>query len=237
MTQMDKTASARVHKVFVVCNQRDTAPIWRYVLHHQGLCVSLESSFEKAVELWSTELPDLVVLDVMGEHEALIQLCLRFRSVCTAPLLVFLPAYHESEILDAYAAGADEVVVKPISPAIFLAKILAWGRRCWILPMYYLPPLTAGNYHLEPARRCMLGPYGSRSNLSTLEFRLLHLLMSRPGRIFAAEEIIHSLWGGFGSTDQVLLKNLICQLQKKIEVDPARPTLLRTWPNGHSFHG
>jgi DNA-binding response OmpR family regulator len=126
----DDPANRRpIPKVFVVCDQRDTAPVWGYILRQQGLIVILETSIEKAIDRWSTEMPDLVVIDLDVKHEERMELYQRFRAVSVAPILLFLPTYHEREILEAYAAGIEDVVVKPISPPVFLAKILAWIRR------------------------------------------------------------------------------------------------------------
>jgi DNA-binding response OmpR family regulator len=164
-------------------------------------------------------------------------LCWKFREVSVAPILLLLPAYHETQILEAYTAGADEVVVKLTSPAIFLAKIMAWVRRSWLVPINRLSLVNAGKYRLDWSRRCLLGPDGQEVNLTSLEFRLLHLLMSRPRQIFSTEEILQSIWGAYGSSDQVMLKNVVYRLRKKIEADPSHPVLLQTWQSGYSFHG
>jgi len=233
----DPASGRPIPKIFVVCDQRDTAPVWGYILRQQGLIVIIETSVEKAIYHWSVEIPDLVVIDVDVSRNDPMKLFSRFREVSVAPILLFLPTHHETQILEAYAAGVDEVVVKPISPAIFLAKILAWGRRSWTVPMGDLNRISAGKYHLEPARRCLIQPEGSEVRLTGLEFRLLHLLMSRLGQVFNAEAIVQSMWGGFGNGDQVLLKNVVYRLRKKVEVDPSRPVLLQTHQGGYSFQG
>ncbi|HLO30003.1 MAG TPA: response regulator transcription factor [Anaerolineales bacterium] len=226
-----------IPKIFVVCNQKDTAPVWGYILRQQGLIVVLETSIEKAIDRWSTEMPDLVVIDLNVEHEKRMELYQKFRAVSVAPILLFLPTYHETEILEAYAAGIDDVVIKPVSPTVFLAKILAWMRRSWTVPIDNLSLVKAGKYRLDPARRCLIDPDGMEIRLTNLEFRLLHLLMSRPGFVFSLEEIIESIWGGYGNGDQILLKNVVYRLRKKIEVDPRQPALLQTWQGGYSFQG
>src|SRR5215216_4446324 len=226
-----------VPKVFVVCDQKDTAPVWGYILRQQGLSVILETSLEKVMDRWSAEMPDLVVIDLNMEHEARMELYEKFRAVSVAPILLFLPTYHETEILESYAAGIDDVVVKPVSPAIFLAKILAWMRRSWTVQIDNLSLVKAGKHRLDPARRCLIDPGGIEIRLTNLEFRLLHLLMSRPGVVFGLEEIIESIWGGFGNGDQVLLKNVVYRLRKKIEDDPGRPLFLKTGQGGYSFQG
>ena len=226
-----------VTKIFVVCNQPDTAPVWGYILRQQGLIVVLETSLEKAIDRWSAEMPDLVVLDLTAGHADRMETYQRFRAVSEAPILLFLPVYHETEILESYQAGVDDVIVKPISPPIFLAKIMAWVRRSWTVPVASLNLIHAGSHRLDPARRCLIQADVSEVKLTNLEFRLLHLLMSRPSQIFTAEEIVQSIWGGYGEGDQVLLKNVVYRLRRKIEANPGQPVLLRTEPGGYSFSG
>jgi DNA-binding response OmpR family regulator len=233
----DPSNERHIPKIFVVCDQKDTAPVWGYILRQQGLQVILETSLEKAIDHWSEEIIDLIVLDIHRSHSDRVLLYKTFREQSVVPLLLLLPAYDETQILDAYAAGVDDVVVKPISPAIFLEKIMAWVRHSWIRPVDGLHLVKAGEYRLEPARRCMIDPHETEIGLTNLEFRLLYLLMSRPGHIFGADEIVESMWGGYGDRDQVLLKNVIYRLRKKIEADPGHPLLLQTWRGGYSFQG
>jgi len=198
--------SAHIPKVFVVRDQSDTAPVWGYILRQRGLNVILETSLEKAVHRWSTEIPDLVVIDIDVSRGDPLELCRKFREVSVAPLLLFLPTHHETQIIEAYAASADEVVVKPISPAIFPAKIMAWVRRSWSVPVDGLSLVKAGSHRLDPARRCVINPDGLEIKLTNLKFRLL-----------------------------LLLKNVVYRLRRKIEADPSHPILLQTWQGGYSF--
>ena len=234
---LERAHLAHIPKVFVVCDRMDTGPVWGYILRQKGLNVILETSLQKAIDHWSNEIPDLVVLDIDVKHQERMELYGKFREVSVAPILLLLPAYHETQILEAYTAGADEVVVKPISPSIFLAKIMAWVRKSWFVPIDKLGLVNAGKYRLDSSRRCLLDLEGPEVKLTNLEFRLLHLLMSRAGHIFSTVEIIPSIWGAYGSGDQVLLKNVVYRLRKKIEADPGHPVLLQTWQGGYSFHG
>jgi DNA-binding response OmpR family regulator len=224
-------------KIFVVCNQADTAPLWGYIIRQQGLIAILETDVEKAFERWATEMPELVVIDLNNARQDPLELCRQFRGSSVAPLLLLLPTYHETQILEAYQAGVDDVIVKPVSPPILMAKLMAWLRRSWVMPTDELDSVKVGRYRLVPVLRGLVDPNDSHVRLTNLEFRLLHLLMSRPGYVFPADEIIQSIWGGYGNGDHVLLKNVVYRLRRKIEKDPANPCILRTWPGGYSFHG
>ena len=235
MNQLDLGVAVRLQKIFVVCDQNTTAPIWGYILRQQGWMTIVETSLERSIDHWSREMPDLLVIDINASHAERIALCKQFQAMSSAPILLFLPGHHETEILDAYAAGVDEVVIKPISPAIFLAKINAWVRRSWAVTVNGLSRVKVGKHRLDPARRCLVNPTGREIKLTNREFRLLHLLMSRPCHVFPIEDIVQSIWGGYDNGDQVLLKNVVYRLRKKIEPDPGKPVILQTGPGGYCF--
>ena len=225
-----------IPRVFVVCDQRTTALVWSYILSQQGLTVTLETSLEKATDHWCTEMPDVGVIDVSSEGQDLITLCKSFRAVSLSPILLFLPAYDEERILESYAMGVDEVIVKPMSPAIFLAKVLSWLRRSHHAPLDEESLDNKSTYQLNGARRCLIDPGGQEIKLTNLEFRLLNILMSRMGHIFSAEDIIRAIWGRYRPDDQILLTNVAYRLRKKIESDPSHPCHLQKWQGGYSFN-
>ena len=223
-------------RIFVICDQRDTAPVWGYILSQRRLTVILETSLEKASDRWCTEMPDLGVIDMDTKHQDPIVLYQKFRAASLAPILLFLPTHDEKQILEAYLSGVDEVVVKPISPAIFLAKIMAWVRRSHLLAPDEVSPVDAGKYRLNSAWRSLIDAGGLEIKLTNLEFRLLDLLMSRAGHIFSAEDILQAIWGRYRRGDEVLLTNVVYRLRKKIEADPSHPSHLQSWQGGYSFH-
>lgn len=222
--------SSNSPRVFIVCDQDATAPIWGYIIREKGLIAILETSVQRAMERSIEEIPDLIVIDLNAPHAQRMELCRTFRSISVSPILLFLPYNNETEILEAYQNGVDECVVKPISPAIFLAKIMAWSRRSWNEPM---TPRKTGRLRLDPSHRSAVGSNKTEIKLTNLEFRLLHLLMSRPGYVFPAEEIIQTVWGAEG--DIVLLKNVVYRLRKKLEEEAGETRLIKTWPGGYSF--
>lgn len=218
-------------RVYVVCDQAATAPIWGYLIREKGLVAILETMVARALEHALEDVPDLIVIDVNAPHAQRMELCKRYRTLSSSPILLFLPANNENEILEAYQAGVDECVVKPVSPAIFLAKIMAWTRRSWSQPM---SPLRTGPLRLDPAHRHAVAASGKEVRLTNLEFRLLHLLMSRPGYMFKADEIMQTVWG-MEKADLALLKNVVYRLRRKLEEEAGEADLIQTRPGGYSF--
>ncbi len=218
-------------RVFIVCDQVDTAPILGYMIREQGLTALIETSVQRALDNTIDVVPDLIIIDVNAPHSEKIKLCKKFRPLSAAPILLFIPSHHETEILDAYRAGVDECIVKPVSPAIFLAKITAWSRhRSGVAN----DKLYAGKLHLDSARRIVTLPNGDELGLTNLEFRLLQLLVSRPEHVFINEEIMRTVWGISGDGDQTPLKNVVYRLRKKIGEGDGY--FIRTSPGGYSFH-
>jgi DNA-binding response OmpR family regulator len=232
MTKLNLSDPNGSPRVFVVCDQDATAPIWGYIIREKGLVAILVTSVQRAMDRSVSEIPDLIVIDVNAPHQQRIELCKKFRSLSASPILLFLPSNNEQEILEAYQAGVDECVVKPISPALFIAKIVAWSRRSWTEPM---TSHQVGRVQLDPAHRALIGTNGEEVKLTNLEFRFLHLLMSRPGFVFKAEDIIQSVWGARRRGDVALLKNVIYRLRRKIADEAEESVLIQTWPGGYSF--
>lgn len=230
MTKLNLDQTAGSLRVFVVCDQDATAPIWGYIIREKGLVAILETSTQRAMDRSVEDIPDLIVIDVNASHQQRIELCKKFRSLSSSPILLFLPSNNEPEILEAYQAGVDECVIKPISPAVFVAKIMAWSRRSSKEPAASPPE---GRVHLDPAHRSVIRQNGQQVKLTNLEFRFLHLLMSQPGFVFRTEDIIQTVWGAERG-DITLLKNLIYRLRKKLG-EAEESHLIQTWPGGYSF--
>jgi DNA-binding response OmpR family regulator len=131
-------------------------------------------------------------------------------------------------VLEAYEAGVDEYIVKPVGPLLFVAKVIAWLRRSWTVPAEALDNLEVAGFRLDTSRRQLIIANASPVRLTNLEFRLLHLLMSHHGQVLDSNIVIDRVWGHTGQGDSTLLKNVVYRLRRKIEADPSRPRHLQT---------
>ena len=215
-------------KVLLVSNDPEAAGFWGFGLQQMGIACSLASSAAEALDAWARDPCDLVVIDVCGPELDGIELTRQLRAQAVNPILLFTPSREEAHLLDAYRAGVDECVVKPVSPSLFLAKIRAWLRRSWTIPAQSLPNMEVGDLRLDPERRALSDGRGAVVRLTNLEFRVLYLLMNRPGQVLPADLIVERVWGFAGIGDAVLLKNVVYRLRRKIEPDPNQPRYLQT---------
>lgn len=215
-------------RVLLVSDDPETGQIWTYALSQQGIEVVLAGSAEEALDRWAEESFDLIVIDIHTPQLNGMDVCRRLRAEAINPILLFTPGRSEAHILEAYGAGVDECITKPISPPLFLAKVRAWLRRSWTVPVGSLDSLQVGDLRLDPARREVVTATGSAVKLSNLEFRLLHFLMNHQGRALEPDAIIDCVWGYTGGGDSTLLKNLVYRLRRKIEPDPSQPRYIQT---------
>ncbi len=82
-----------------------------------------------ALQSWSEETPVLVVVDMTKAGGDGLEVCTRLRELDIIPILLLIPHYDEHLALRSYQAGVDEVLVKPLSPALLSAKVCAWLRH------------------------------------------------------------------------------------------------------------
>lgn len=223
-------------RVMIVCDDPDTCQIWAYCLRQRGIEVIASGSAEVVLKQWAEQIPDLVVIDVNTPGLDGIALCQRLREVTITPILLFTPRNNESHLLEAYRAGVDECVAKPVSPALFLAKVKVWLRRSWMVPAETLEVVQISDFYLDPYARQLIRGKGKAIRLTNLEFRLLYLLMKNPGRILETEYIVERVWGYHGEGSSHLLKNLVYRLRRKIEPDQNDTLYIHTEPGiGYRF--
>ena len=216
-----------IPKILVVSNLQITSPLWAFNVTQQRLNVILETDPARAIQRWAETLPDLVVFDIDSGTLA-IELITKLRDEAVLPILLLTSLRSDEFLLEAYRAGVDECILKPIHGSLFHAKMKAWLRRSWSIPVDMLDSLRVGNFHLVPSNRSLELDDGDSMHLTNLEFRLLYYLMGRPGRTVTTQELCQHVWGLRSEGDVATLKTLVYRLRHKIEKDPTHPHYVHT---------
>lgn len=221
--------------ILIVCDEPTTSRIWGVLVTDlQCHPIAVNSAAQALTAIEETS-PDMVIVDVTARSTNGLHICQSVREHTTSPILLLTPINNESHMLEAYQAGVDECVIKPISPALFLAKLRVWLYRSWTVRIESLNKLTIGEHTLDPAKHILIHNNGIRIRLSNLEFRVLYLLMNHPNQSFSNDEIIERVWGSYGQGNYALVKNVIYRLRKKIETNPNHATYIRTETGGYMF--
>jgi DNA-binding response OmpR family regulator len=215
-------------RILLITDDLEANHIWAYLLTQKGTDVFAVSTASAAADLYAKDSFDLLIINFYFDFNEALLLTRQIRPDIANPILLLFNTHDEATLLDAYEAGIDEFIVKPISHRLFIAKISSWLRRSWTGPTEYLNPLQIDELRLDSAlRQVIIGPE-SVIKLTNLEFRVLHLLMSHRGQVLDTNIIVNRVWGHSGNGDNILLKNVIYRLRRKIEVNPSHPRFLQT---------
>jgi two-component system phosphate regulon response regulator PhoB len=164
-------------------------------LEHFGHRVRRASTAEEAELAIRAALPDVVVLDWMLPGESGIAFARRLRADARTrdlPILMLTARALEQDKISGLEAGADDYLTKPFSPKELAARIKAVLRRR--APQLSGDVIEAQGLKLDPAaHRVTAGD--ERLALAPSEFKLLHFLMTHPGRVYSRSQLLDHVWG------------------------------------------
>ena len=186
-------------------------------LEHFGHRVRRASSAEEAEAAIRAALPDVVVLDWMLPGESGLALARRLRADSRTrelPILMLTARAMEQDKLSGLEAGADDYLTKPFSPKELAARIKAVLRRR--APQLSGDVVEVAGLRLDPAtHRVTAGD--QRLELSPAEFKLLHFLLTHPGRVYSRTQLLDQVWGDHVYIEERTVDVHIRRLRKALE--------------------
>jgi DNA-binding response OmpR family regulator len=216
-------------KALVVDDDRVLADLVAFTLRREGFQVIQAQDGASALQRWSDEQPDIVILDVNLPKAvpALdgFTICQRIREVSDVPIILLTVREDEEDIIRGFKAGADDYIHKPFSPRQLVARVEALLRRSSRVTSPAI--LQSGDLTLDPSRREVILGNGETAPLTALESRLLEYFILHSGHILSMQDLIDHIWGP-GGGDRDMLRQLVRRLRAKIEPDPTRPTYIET---------
>lgn len=213
-------------KILIVEDETDLSQLVAYNLEREGHQVEQVYDGDDALIAVDETEPDLVLLDWMLPNVSGIEICrqLRARAETRAlPIILLTARGEEEDRIRGLERGADDYVTKPFSVSELMARIKALLRRA--------NPGTADNL-LEfadisldrDARRVRRGRREVR--LGPTEFRMLDVLMTRPGRVYSREQLLDRVWGQDSEVEirtvDVMVGRLRRALNRRGDRDPIR---------------
>ena len=181
--------------ILIVEDEPAQAEMLRYNLEHDGYRTLSTASGEEALLMVRESVPDLVVLDWMLPDRSGVEICHRLREAKdTRPIPVIIVTARGEEVdrVRGLDAGADDYVVKPFSPNEMIARVRAVLRRT--RPALAAETLEYGGLVMNLASH-KVSRDEKPLRLSPTEFRLLRILIERPGRVFTREALLDMVWG------------------------------------------
>jgi len=199
---------------------------FRPLVAHDGL---------QALALARQQQPVLVILDLVIPKIDGWEVCRELRRESDVPIIFLTGRAEPHERVLGLELGADDYVIKPVNAAELIARIKAVLRRKRPRAVAQDGILPSGDLMVDFAKRRVL-LRGVAVSLTVSEYKLLHALMSAPGRTFLRDELLNHLYpAGEAVVDRVIDVH-IGHLRQKIEDDPARPRhILTTRGVGYRF--
>jgi two-component system, OmpR family, phosphate regulon response regulator PhoB len=186
-------------------------------LEHSGHKVLRAASAEEAEAAIRTALPDVLVLDWMLPGESGLAFARRLRTderTRDLPILMLTARAMEQDKISGLEAGADDYLTKPFSPKELAARIKAVLRRR--APQLSGDVVEIGGLRLDPSTRRVMAK-DQRVELSPAEFRLLHFLMTHPGRVYSRAQLLDQVWGDHVFIEERTVDVHIRRLRKALE--------------------
>jgi two-component system alkaline phosphatase synthesis response regulator PhoP len=212
-------------RVLVVDDDAKTVELVKLYLNRDGYRVLTAYDGVEALRLAREGHPDLIVLDLMLPGMDGLEVCQTLRAESDVPIIMLTAKTTDQDKLKGLDLGADDYVTKPFSPRELAARVRAVLRR---LPGERGPEeirhgeliVNFAKYEASLADRPL--------NLTTVEFKLLGVLVKEPGIVFSRAQLIERALGydfeGFDRTIDVHILNL----RRKLEPDPSHPRYIKT---------
>ena len=239
-------------RVLVVEDEAHLAQGLRFNLQAEGHAVEVAADGETALErlVEKRERFDVVVLDVMLPGKSGFDVAALLREKKNyVPILMLTARGRPEDVLQGFAAGADDYLAKPFELAILIARLESLLRRS----VWMKDADTAGagpdGDKARPAplgaqeaggdtfsfagksidfRELELRSLGNTIHLTLMEAEFLRYLVRSEGRVVSRKSILEEVWGLHEDTDTRAIDNFVVRLRRYIEEDPSQPKHLQT---------
>jgi len=229
---------AGANAVLIVEDQPELLRALRINLRARQYDVLTARTGREALALAASQPPDAVILDLGLPDIDGTEVIVELRRWSRAPIIVLSGRSSPGDKIGALDVGADDYVTKPFAMGELLARLRAALRRDEVEAGQGRPhQATIGRWlvNLTSHQVSLAGGVSSGSSEETLrltptEWRILEILLPRPGQLVGSAQLLTGVWGpGFGQRTNYLRFHM-ARLRRKLEDNPARPRHLLTEP-------
>jgi DNA-binding response OmpR family regulator len=215
--------------ILLVDDEDSIQKLLAYPLEREGYRVLQARDGVEALEQFASERVDLVVLDIMLPKLDGLEVCKRLRAESEVPIIMLTARDDELDKVLGLELGADDYITKPFSIREFRSRVRALLRRAAVSRQFDEDGevISAQGLTIDLARRVVeFG--GNRVQLTYVEFELLRILASHPGRVYSRRMLLEALWGGADYREPRTIDVHVRHLREKLEPDPAEPEYILT---------
>ncbi|WP_042276641.1 response regulator transcription factor [[Clostridium] dakarense] len=228
------------YNILVVEDEKEIADAIEIYLLNQGYKVFKGYNGLEGLDIIEKETIHLAIIDIMMPKMDGITLTMKLRESYNFPVIMLSAKSEEVDKIMGLNMGADDYVTKPFKPLELLARVNSHLRRY----TKYLNIIkksnesssifTIGGLELnEDTKEVTVD--GQYIKTTPIEFKILHLMMQNPGRVYSSEEIYERVWNENAvNTDTIMVH--VRNLRSKIEINPKNPKYLKVvWGVGYKI--
>jgi len=217
-------------KILVVDDEKPIADILKFNLEKEGYQVICAFDGEAAVELALSELPDLILLDLMLPEKDGMDVCREVRAKLNTPIIMLTAKDTELDKVLGLEMGADDYVTKPFSTREILARVKAHLRRQTKNESQQETTKQGLKFMNLLIDNDMYVVYkdGNPLDLTHREFELVYYMVRHNGKVMTREHLLQAVWGFEYFGDVRTVDVTIRRLREKIEDDPSKPEYILT---------
>ena len=227
-------------KILVVDDERDIADLVEIYLVSDGYAVYKAANAAQGFAILEKEDIKLVLLDIMMPGMDGMEMCRQIRRTSNVPIIMLSAKSADLDKILGLSTGADDYVTKPFNPLELTARVKSQLRR--------YQELNPGlNGRSGEDQICVRGleinknshqvtVYGEEIKLTPIEFDILYLLASNPGRVFSTDEIFETVWNEkvYEANNTVMVH--IRRLRSKMREDTRQDKIITTvWGVGYKI--
>jgi len=201
-----------MNKVWVVEDDTNISALLIKYLEANGYESTAIYDGNSALRLVKEKAPDAIILDWMLPGIDGINLCREIRTFSDVPILMLTAKIDELDRLLGLDTGADDYVCKPFSPREVVARIRALLRRAEGTVKLTYKPWVIDDSSFR------ISWHGEWLPLTRIEFMMLRLLLSRPGRVFSRDHLLNSIHDSQKDISDRAVDTHIKNIRKKIQV-------------------
>ncbi|TWH75966.1 two-component system KDP operon response regulator KdpE [Azomonas agilis] len=208
--------------ILVVEDDQQIRDLLKVTLEGEGYqVVEAATAAQAAVEVRSCN-PNLLILDLGLPDRNGINFIRDYRLWSLIPILILSARTQESSKVAALDSGADDYLTKPFGVSELVARVRALLRRMPAQPGQQASVIEFGDFRIDCIKR-LVTRGGELLRLTDIQYRLLILLASNPGRVMTHKQLLLQIWGGKAVESHQYLRVYVGHLRQKIEANPAQP--------------
>ena len=209
--------------ILLVDDEDSVRTVLAFPLERDGYTVVQAADGDEALRLFETTQIDLVVLDIMLPKLDGLEVCKRLRMTSNVPIIMLTARDDELDKVIGLELGADDYITKPFSIREFRSRVRALLRRARSQPDAAADERIEHEGLVIDVARRTVAVRGAPAQLTYVEFELLRVLATAPGRVFSRRMLLEALWKSADYRDPRTIDVHVRHLREKLEAEPRSP--------------